>query len=75
MFYCEETGYYCNSCLLDEALQAGGNLDCQSCMKRVTPLILEQNKQLKDENKELKDENKELKNANEELKSANIGLK
>jgi FtsZ-binding cell division protein ZapB len=76
VLYCDDCneGYYCSTCLLDEALQEG-KLDCQSCMKRVTPLILKQNKQLKDENKELKDVYKELKNANEELKSANIGLK
>jgi hypothetical protein len=65
VFYCDDCsdGYYCNTCLLDEALEEG-NIDCQSCMKRVTPLILEQNKRLKDENKKLKDANKGLKEMN-----------
>jgi hypothetical protein len=65
VLYCGDCneGYYCSTCLLDEALEEG-NLDCQSCMKRVTPLILKQNKQLKDENKELKNANKELKEMN-----------
>ena len=65
VLYCGDCneGYYCNTCLLDEALEEG-NIDCQSCMKRVTPLILEQNKRLKDENKKLKDANKGLKEMN-----------
>ncbi len=69
VFYCHDCSdcYYCSTCLLNDALQEG-SIDCQTCMKRVTPLILEQNKQLKDENKELKNANEELKNINEGLK-------
>ena len=71
VFYCGDCrcGYACSSCLLDEIQQ--GDIDCQSCIKRVTPLI----KQLKDENEELKDENRDLKNANEYLKDANESMR
>ena len=64
MFYCDDCdkGFSCSTCVLD-AIQRGF-LDCQSCTKRVTPLVFEQNKRLKDENKELKDANKGLKEMN-----------
>ena len=74
IFYCDcRFGHACSHCLVYFIQE--GEIDCQLCIKRVTPFILEQNRQLKDKNKELKDKNKELKGKNKELKGKNKELK
>eukprot|EP00984_Skeletonema_dohrnii_P036274 scaffold37061_cov183-Skeletonema_dohrnii-CCMP3373.AAC.1 len=63
----------CNQCRLERC--QSGESNCKSCVKMISPILLEENKKmqveinsLKDKNKALEDDNKSLRDGHDEMK-------